>query len=119
MNRTDFLKAVCAETNTLTLKKPVGSATKAQEAFREGVVCGGNVLVEDRSEGSVKVARDALLSNARSFLPKGTKFYVLDGGEHRIWSVDQPKLVDVVAWLYSPSPLTPPRSYQVIAEVTA
>ena len=117
MNRTDFLKAVGDSMSkpTLTLK----SSTKAVAAFDGSKPAGGTVEALDRSERSVAVSRDALLANARGYLPRGTRFYVVDGGAQRIWKAGKPTEVDMLAWFYSPTPLTPPLTYRVIAEVTA
>ena len=100
---------------TLTLK----SSTKAVAAFDGSKPAGGTVEALDRSERSVAVSRDALLANARGYLPRGTRFYVVDGGEHRIWRDGKAVSADVLAWFYSPTALQEPLRAKVIAEVVA
>ena len=120
MQRRDFLKAVGESMSkpTLTLKGAT-KAVSAVAAFDEGKPVGGTVEAMERSEGSVARFRDALLSDARGYLPRGTRFYVVDGGEHRIWKDGKAVSADVLAWFYSPVALQGPIKSKVIAEVTA
>lgn len=117
LDRKLFVKSVgeALARGALTLK----SAAALSGVFNPRLPFGGYVDVEERSEGSVVRLRDEILGNARKHLPRGTRFYVLDGGHHRVMTAAGPKEIDVLAWLYSPVPLEEPRKRDVIAEVTA
>lgn len=146
MNRREFIGAVAvalsgaasaaevAPSRTLTLKKASagadvrlsntakyydGPTVASGSVFDPRMVCGGSVDCRELTQASVATVKDVLCQAARRVLPKGTRFYVLDGGHHRVNGERGPEEVDVFAWLYSPTKLQPPRSYQVIAEVTA
>lgn len=113
------MPAVPAAGKTLTLKKPAEAVTASLVAFNPRLPHGRSIDFAGRSYETVEAACEALTRDARSVLKKGTKFYVLDGGQQRIWKEGKPTDVDMLAWFYSPTPLTPPLTYRVIAEVTA
>lgn len=123
MERREFIKAVgvalVSSPSTLTLKKPAGTPLKAVETFDAKRPMGASVDFKDRSEATVATAREVLYADARGRLPRGTKFYVVDGGERHIWLEGRPTRVDSIGWLYSPTPLQEPTKARVIAEVTA
>ena len=129
MERRDFIKSLVAALaavavpvvarGTLTVKKPAESAVAVPTSFDPTKMYGMAVHTTDRSAAGVQLAKQRLIDGARQHLPRGTKFYVLDGGHGKVHSEFGPQETDFLAWLYSPTPLTPPRLGQVIAEVTA
>lgn len=133
MNRRDFIQAIgvalaasavpAAESKTLTLKKAVVAPEAVRVAptgFNPLLQYGSAVHLSDRTEKSVALGRELLLKDARHVLPRGTKFYVLDGGSARVYGPnDEPQEIDMLAWYYAPAQLTGPRVAQVIAEVIA
>jgi len=128
VNRRDFISAIAAALSavavpavgrgTLTVKKPEVGAAEVP-GFNPAFQYGNAVHLSERNEKTVEVARELVLKDARERLPRGTRFYVLDGGEARVHGEFGPQRIDMLAWYYSPQPLTGPRLAQVIAEVVA
>lgn len=126
MERRDFLRAVGVAVSaavvplgrTLTLKRS-GGAVVAPVGFDGKKPMGMSFSFSPRSEEVVAKARDALLADARKHLPGGTRFYVLDGGNLPMWQDGEVVHGDMLAWFYSPVPITAPLKYRVIAEAVA